>query len=304
MDETEQLSWEARAGRRVAPAAFIAPILLIGGSVYTTSKLGSIPNDATEVFLRRIHQHSGPFIGGAVASGIGIVLLIPVFLFFYRAIVARRPQIPKVALYLAVAGPIAAAALGIARQAEFVHAANKFVKHPEVAVTSTQRAHLAQIKDPQKYLDAAKDLSPRGHADNLLKSGGVKAVAEIGLVANVALGIAFLLIGMNAMRAGLFSRFMGILAVVIGVLTVLPIFDATILELFWLGAVGLLLLDRWPGGRRAPGFPPATAPNRTRSSRRRRRAAPWQLPSASVPPRSIRARRNASASGAVSRPRI
>jgi hypothetical protein len=255
MDDTEQLSWEARTGRRVAPAAFLAPILLIGGSVYTTSRLGSIPNDATDTFLRHIHTHSAPFIGGAVVAGIGTLLLIAVFLFLYRAITARRPQIPKVVLYLAVAAPIAAMALGVVRQVEFVHVAGKFVAHPRpAAMTAATKAHLTQITNPQDYLSAVKKLSPRGHADDLLKGGGVKLVAEIGLVANIALGIEFVLIGLNAMRAGLFSRFMGILGVFIGILTVLPIFDVTILQLFWLGALGLLLLDRWPGGGRGPAW--------------------------------------------------
>jgi hypothetical protein len=262
MNETEQLSWEARVGRLVAPAAFLAPILLIGGSVYTTSALGSIPNDATEIFLVRIHQHAGPFIGGAVVAGIGILLLIPVFLFMFRVIKVRRPQIPRVAVYLAVAGPIAAMALGIVRQVEFVHVANKFaptvkithvagqeIAEPTKAASAAAEAKKTRAKNAQDYLNAVKDLSARGRADKQLKSGGVRLVAEIGLVANIALGIEFVLIGLNGLRAGLFSRFMGILAVFIGILTVLPIFDATILQLFWLGALGLLLLDRWPGGR-------------------------------------------------------
>ena len=130
-----------------------------------------------------------------------------------------------------------------------MHVADKFVQHPQPAVTAATKAHLAHITNPQQYLSAVKDLSQRGHADSLLKGGGVKLIAEIGLVANISLGIEFVLIGLNGMRAGLFSRFMGILAVFIGILTVLPVFDATILQLFWLGALGLLLIDRWPGGR-------------------------------------------------------
>ena len=89
-------------------------------------------------------------------------------------------------LYLAVAGPIAAMALGIARQVEFVHVADKFVQHPQPAVTAATKAHLAHITNPQQYLSAVKDLSQRGHADSLLKGGGVKLIAEIGLVANIS----------------------------------------------------------------------------------------------------------------------
>jgi hypothetical protein len=50
------------------------------------------------------------------------------------------------------------------------------------------------------------------------------------------------------MRAGLLSRFMGILGIFVGVLLVIPL-GVQILQLFWFAALGLLFLDRWPGGR-------------------------------------------------------
>jgi hypothetical protein len=56
------------------------------------------------------------------------------------------------------------------------------------------------------------------------------------------------MISLNAMRAGLLSRFMGILGIFVGVLLVIPI-GVQILQLFWFAALGLLFLDRWPGGR-------------------------------------------------------
>jgi hypothetical protein len=71
-----------------------------------------------------------------------------------------------------------------------------------------------------------------------LQYGGVLAVA-----------FAFVLISLNAMRAGLLSRFMGIIGVIIGALTVLPLFGPSIIQVFWFGALGLILLDRWPNGR-------------------------------------------------------
>jgi hypothetical protein len=56
------------------------------------------------------------------------------------------------------------------------------------------------------------------------------------------------MIALNAMRAGLLSRFMGILGIFVGILLVIPL-GIPILQLFWFGALGLLLLNRWPGGR-------------------------------------------------------
>jgi hypothetical protein len=75
-------------------------------------------------------------------------------------------------------------------------------------------------------------------------------VAYIGLIANLLLGTAFVLIAMHAMRAGLLSKFMGILGVIVGALTAVPLLGgAPVVQLFWLGAMTLLFLDRWPQGR-------------------------------------------------------
>jgi hypothetical protein len=52
------------------------------------------------------------------------------------------------------------------------------------------------------------------------------------------------------MRAGVLSRFFGIITVIIGALYVLPLGGGpAIIQVFWLAALGLLFLDRWPGGR-------------------------------------------------------
>ena len=57
---------------------------------------------------------------------------------------------------------------------------------------------------------------------------------------------------LRARRVGLLSPFMGILGVVVGALIVFRSqFPglATVVQAFWLGALGALLLGRWPGGR-------------------------------------------------------
>ncbi len=51
------------------------------------------------------------------------------------------------------------------------------------------------------------------------------------------------------MRAGILSRFMGILGIVVAALTVFPVFGPPIVAIFWLGALGALFMNRWPGER-------------------------------------------------------
>jgi hypothetical protein len=57
------------------------------------------------------------------------------------------------------------------------------------------------------------------------------------------------------MRAGVLSKFMGIVGIIVGVLFVIPILGSVpIVEVFWVGALGLLFLDRWPQGGRGPAW--------------------------------------------------
>jgi membrane-bound ClpP family serine protease len=66
--------------------------------------------------------------------------------------------------------------------------------------------------------------------------------------------VAFVLVSMQAMRVGLLTRFMGYLGIIAGVLVlfgagILPI---PIVQAYWLVALGVLLIGRWPTG-----MPPA-----------------------------------------------
>ena len=51
------------------------------------------------------------------------------------------------------------------------------------------------------------------------------------------------------MRAGLMSRFMGVLGIIVGALYVIPLGGPQIIQVFWIGAMGMLIADRWPGER-------------------------------------------------------
>ena len=74
------------------------------------------------------------------------------------------------------------------------------------------------------------------------------AAAEfIGLFGSLGLGLCWVVICLNAMRVGLLTRFMGVLGIICGATLVLPILTP-IVQTFWLGAMALLLLGRWPNG--------------------------------------------------------
>jgi hypothetical protein len=78
--------------------------------------------------------------------------------------------------------------------------------------------------------------------------------AAAGIIASAGtlfLALSYVLVSVNAMRAGLLSRFMGILGIVAGALLVLPILPGggSFVQLFWIIALGVLFLNRWPNGR-------------------------------------------------------
>jgi hypothetical protein len=243
----QQLQWERRWAPWAAGSAFLAALLPIAATIYASSLLGKLPTTNGEAeFLQKVHEKSGGYIASGVITALGTFLLVPVLVYLYRAIAARRPQIPRVALILAVAAPLVAGGIGIARQVVLAHTADQFVSTPAKPLTAAQ----SRITDPQAYFKAVDKLDPVGRAKDKLQSGSVTTVAYIGLVANLLLGTAFVLIGMHAMRSGLLSRFMGILGVIVGALTAVPLLGgAPVVQLFWLIAIGVLFLNRWPQGR-------------------------------------------------------
>jgi hypothetical protein len=250
----EQLQWERRRAPWASGAAFLAALLPIAATIYASSLLGKIENDREDLFLQKVHDHAGGYIASGVITAIGTFLLVPVLVYLYRAIIARRPQIPRLALILAVAAPLIAGGVGVARQVVLADTANQFVTNPPKPRTPAEReklqTELSKITDRDAYLKRVDELSPTGRAKDKLQSGSVATVAYVGLVANLLLGTAFVLIAMHAMRAGLLSRFMGILGVIVGALTAVPLLGgAPVVQLFWLVAMGILFLDRWPQGR-------------------------------------------------------
>jgi hypothetical protein len=246
----EQLQWERKWAPAAAGAAFVAALLPIASTIWASSLLGSLPTKNSEdLFLDRVHQHASGYVGAGVVTSIGTLALAPVLVYLYFAVRARRPQIPRIALILAVAAPLVAGGAGVARQAVLAHAANQYATAPQRPTSPEEAKRLDSITDPQKHLDEVEK-NASAQARDKLKSGSITTVAYVGLIANLLLGTAFVLIAMNAMRAGLLSRFMGILGVIVGALTAIPILGgAPVVQLFWLVAMGVLFLNRWPQGR-------------------------------------------------------
>lgn len=227
MDREEQLEWESRYGVPAALAAFGSALMSVASVVVYNATLGTY-NDSAGL-LYAVHKHPAGTIAAAALQSLAVLLLVPVLVYLLTATLARRPETPHQLRPLVLIAPLLAAILGVASAALQVRAANNFF-HPLVPLP------------PKDAVD---------RADHFIRQSPAQVVGYIGFIAGFAVGGAIALVSVNAMRAGLLSKFIGILGVILGVLTAIPLFfgGPSIIQFFWLLALGVLFLNRWPGER-------------------------------------------------------
>lgn len=242
MSHDEQLAWEARAGKPAAIAAVGSGVISFGGWVMYQSVIAD-RDEGTDGFLKAIGDDPSTFITSGVLQAIGLLLLIPPLVYFARAIRARRPEFSQTATVLVVLGALGFAISTVVQQLVLRDVADDFFPFqiPD-DVSNLKGDAYAEAVDPEKAAEEAirDDLPP--------------AVSGLGLGATFALAFAIVMIAMNAMRVGLLSRFMGVLGIAMGVMLILPLGIQPLLQLFWLSALGLLFLGRWPGAGRGPAW--------------------------------------------------
>jgi hypothetical protein len=233
----EQLRWEAGARLWAVPAAILAAVLplVVFAATPKPAKGKQLLDDPSKVLF--LHAHRNGFLVAAVVIAIGTLLVIPPLYYLYRAARFRRSELQPMALTMLIVGPLA---IGISVVAD--------------QIVLRQHADSFYAKGPAHWLQPA--------AHHVLTAGRVTPAA-IGLAGGLAAGFALVMICLNAMRAGLLTRFMGVLGIIVGVLFALPGFAAgsPIVRVFWLGALAYLISGRWPTG-----LPPAW---------RSGRAEPW-----------------------------
>ena len=241
----ETLAWEAEHGPRAAVAAVIAALATFVGGIISSTALSNQPHVPVVTALQNaakpgsdqrpslrtpqleyVHDKAGKLILGGVILGIGYFALIPALGYLYRATKARRPQTPRAALYLALVGP---ALLGVA-------------------------AIVFQIALTMKAGDfAASSDHTRKAVDDVTKAGLLRGVQILNLPGTLCLAFAFVMISLNAMRAGLLTRLLGMVGIGTGVFFILPLpLFGPLLQVLFQASLALLLFRAWMGG-----IPPA-----------------------------------------------
>jgi len=241
----EQLQWEARFGRPAALAAFGAALLLLAGTVILQTMLEDRPGvEALADFLLSVDESPGSLILQASVQALAALCLIPVFYYLFRATIHRAPQIPRWFVYLIFAGPLLYAVSQVLGAVERIDVAEMFA----------DESYTLDDPDPERLAEDCPAV--RGEvgddcAQELLQQNANLAAALPSLIGSVLVAFMYVMVPLRARRAGLVSPFMSILGVIAGVLLVLQLAPPMpiVLQAFWLGAIGVLYLGNWPGGR-------------------------------------------------------
>jgi hypothetical protein len=246
-DPERQLAWERRHGPRAGIASLLGVLALIasftiGNVVYRDAPnpsalqsferlghpggIGSLPSLRISYFSY-LDAHATLQILSGVIGLLGYIGLAWGAGYLAVATRARRPELPRWAIYLPIVGGVLVGIGGLLLNYGTVHDAHEFLQ--------THRT-------VQNAEDAGGRLEGFGQLVSLL--GGL--VLAVGLF----------LVALNAMRAGLLTRIWGYLGVAAGVFLILA-GGIPLVQMFWLAGLGALFLGFWPGGP-----PPAWAAGR------------------------------------------
>jgi hypothetical protein len=169
-----------------------------------------------------IDDHAIPLLLVAIAQSATAVLIGVLLVFLFDASVARGGTTPRIARTLAMVGSGATALSALVLQIAVMISASDFASSAD---HGTAAAHDA------------------------LRGGVVVAASGLGFLGSITLAGAFVLITIGAMRVGLLTRFLGVLGAIVGALILLGPLSGSptfIVQAFWLGMVGALLLGRFP----------------------------------------------------------
>ncbi len=249
-----QLELEGHWRSRLAVPAVAGGFLYLIGAVIISSALSNAPTvgllqgispalkgeahparspRADEVIY--ISHHSFSLIAGSVLSAMSLLALTAVLVLLVRATLFRRPESWRATAPLVVVGGIGFAAVSVGHQI-----AGAILTH-DFAVGGDFGNHAV---------------------DYALTSAGVNvALQYVSLLAGLSLTVGMISANLGAMRAGLLTRWMGVVGIFAALLIFLPIGGETLtlVPAFWMAAMGLLYMGRWPGEE-----PPAWAAGEAR----------------------------------------
>ena len=248
MTRDEQLAWEARWGRPVAIATFLAGLLtLFSTTTFIPKNRKGV--EATPDFLLSIHDDHSGYITSSIMSAVAALLLTATFYYLFRAIGARGGGVPRWFVYLVIGAPVAYAVSKVIYAIDAIDIADEFASGTPIRGAAGG--------------DRANDITDISPVVVVLQTAGTVGVAFL-----------FVMLPLRARKVGLLTPFMGVIGAIAGALVVFQLAGVSaIIQGFWLGALGLLFLGRWPGGR-GPAWESGEPEPWLTSAQRRRLAGP------------------------------
>lgn len=182
----------------------------------------------------------------------GVIGFAFVLLYLFHAAKARRPEAPEWVKWLLFAG-VAATVIG------------------------TLLVTVGDALASKDFVDGV-DQSSKAARDALNNSTG-NIGGPLQDIGKLAVIVAWVLISLNAMRVGLLTRFLGFLGILGGILTFF-LYQLPVIQIFWLVAVGLVILGRvvgvppaWRTGQAEP-WPSQQEARESRERARQGKSAP------------------------------
>lgn len=246
MTPDETLAAERERRTKAGVAAFAAALLTFASALVVLAAVKDFPVVHLLDTLRANLGENGPSGGGPVARGllyfdehlplfaafqlmpaIAAAALGVTLTFLYRSTLARNPDLGRLPLVGAVAGSVLLVVAALVVTVSLAIDVNAFADAADQSEEAARDVFTSPVRDAAGYLSL---------------------LGRLGLVVAIITG------ALNAMRVGLLTRFMGILGIIVGVLFIMPQLEGQVpfVKIFWLAALGMLFLHRWPGA-----MPPA-----------------------------------------------
>lgn len=215
----EQLTLEQAQSKLAAYAALGACAgLLVAIGLYVMAVKDADARSRASL-LKVSHEHATQLIMSGLFRTVAFALIAVVLGFLIGAAFRRLEGMPRAITVAAYAGPALFAVV-------------------------TPISTLAQLTAARDFVRGG-DLSVKA-ADAALSGGFVMTTTYVMVFAVFLMAVAWLAVGIYCMRAGLLTRFVGGVAVGIGVLTVLSVYGPSLLmflvQFFWLAALAVMLL--------------------------------------------------------------
>jgi hypothetical protein len=252
-----RVAFESERRTRLGTPALAGGVLYLLGGIIVTVTLRSLPtvgviqglapalrgeaNPAVSPGtpeVRFVNAHAFGLIAGNVVQAIAVVFLLLVLLFLLGAVRFRRPETSSIARPLLLGGGVVMVLVTLAHPLAQVVNAHNFVTGHDFTAEAVNRA--------------------------LTQSAVLEATEYLGLLGGLTLAAGMIVVMLGASRTGVFPRWMMYLGIFAALLAFTPFGLALgsaqqLIPAFWMVAVGLLLMGRFPGGD-----PPAWAAGQAR----------------------------------------